>query len=148
MKALQHVNPTRSLAVLAFLAMLVAAPFVSQARPKPSGIMGQVLLHNRFVANLGQPREAAYPFCASLQIYSAATGGFIQSVTTDAVGRFQVELPPGDYLVAPERLSQGRVLQAGEIVIGPYEEAAAVEVTVKKHHVARLVITYEECLGS
>jgi hypothetical protein len=148
MKALQHVTPARSLAVLALLATLIAAPCGSHARPKSSGITGQVLLHNHFVANLGRQREATVPFCASLQIYSATTGAFIKSVTTDTVDRFEVELPPGDYLVVPDRLSQGRVLQDGDIVIGLYEETAPVQVNVRKHHATKLVITYEECLGS
>jgi hypothetical protein len=81
-------------------------------------------------------------------VYSAATGEFIAAVTTDPAGRFQVALPPGDYRVAPDTMHIGQVLEPGQTVIGRYEEAALVDVTVHAHRFTRLAITYEEHMGN
>ena len=148
MKILKHLRPIQWLAFLTLITTLIAAPFGAQARPKSSGISGQILLHNRLVASLRGQSEATGPFRASFQIYSATTSAFINSATTDSMGRFEVELPSGDYLVVPDTLAQGRVLQPGEMVIGPYEQAAPVQVRVRKHHFTRLTIIYEECMGN
>jgi hypothetical protein len=137
-----------TLAAIVVFAALIATPFDSQARPKSSGLSGQVLLHNSLVANLGRPKASISPFRASFRVYSAATGAFIVAVTTDSLGRFEALLPPGNYRLVPDTMFNGQVLEQGEIVIGRYEEAAPVDVTIHPHRRTKLVITYEERMGN
>ena len=150
MKPPKHVSPTRCLLFLVLLATLIAAPYSSQARPKSSGLSGQVLLHNGLVATFGRPTASIHSFPASLRVYSTATGEFIVAVTTDAVGRFQVALPPGDYRVVPNTMYRGQALEPGQslALIGPYEDASPLDVAVHAHRLTRLAIIYEEHMGN
>ncbi len=148
LKHLPRNSITRRITFLAILASLIAVPFGSEARPKPSGLTGQVFLHNGLVSYLGRRPAPNQPFPASLRLYSAATNEFITTVTTDSVGRFEVELPAGCYRVVPDTMFHGRALGPGEIVLGRYEQASPIEVKVRAHHLAKLVITYEECMGN
>jgi hypothetical protein len=87
---------------LAFLALVLLAA----CRPTPtptiaSGLTGQVFIGPMCpVVQAGTPCPDQ-PYQATLIIEDARRQP-VAEVTTDAVGRFQVSLPPGDYVIVPQ----------------------------------------------
>lgn len=70
----------------------------------PSGIRGVVLLGPTCPGGpdpgANDPVPCVTPYAASLVILDSE-GARVQNVTSDADGKFQVELPPGEYVVTP-----------------------------------------------
>jgi hypothetical protein len=149
MKTLTQIRFSCWAVLLTLIVTSIGAQSVAQGRPRhSSGLIGQIILHNGLTVNLGRPSASSRPFPASVGVYAAATGDLVVAVTSDRVGRFQVALPPGDYRVVPDTMHHGRVVEPSQVVIGRYEEASPVEVTVRAHGYARLAISYEERMGN
>jgi hypothetical protein len=81
--------------------LLLATCSINNPAPRGSGIQGQVLIGPMCpVAQQGQ-ECADQPHQATLTINSR-NGGTIAQVQTDAQGRFQIPLAPGEYILHPE----------------------------------------------
>jgi hypothetical protein len=142
MKSPLHLRP-RSF-VLVFLLCLTLAGSVHAA----SGIAGRIVLHNRFLADLsGHSGGVTTPFSAQVRVYRAGTSNFVNTITSDAAGRFRIRLRPGHYDLIPETMWQGQVLQPGTIVLGNYQAAEPATVRVRLNRFLRLNLTYEEMMG-
>jgi hypothetical protein len=139
----------QSAVLLALLVVILGSPSGMRAGTLNTGIGGQTLLHDASVVNLFTRQVGIIaPFYASLRVYLAGSDRLVTTITTDAEGRFRVELRPGFYRVVPDPMWRGRVLSADELVIGSYESAAPVKVQVRPHRVAPLTIIYEQMMGN
>jgi hypothetical protein len=47
------------------------------------------------------------PIVATLTVYSLKNGREVAQITTDALGRYRLPLPPGSYLLVPETFLYG-----------------------------------------
>lgn len=117
-------------------------------------VSGQVLLDTASsgVGHLaGTPlpeRFVAFP--ASLRIYSLSDDGFVETVTTDTRGRFTVKLAPGEYHIVPDLMRGSQVLAPGDAnvaIVGPYQAAPALDISVKRNERVVVTITYESHMG-
>ena len=71
--------------------------------PAGPGIAGQALAGPTCpVVKPGDPNCNDRPVAGATILIRDATGTVVAQMTTDAVGRFQVSLPPGDYRVEPQ----------------------------------------------
>jgi hypothetical protein len=96
--------------------------------PHGSGIEGQVSIGPvRPVERPGVPNQR--PYEARLTVLDAA-GHEITSVDSDHDGKFHVALPPGTYIVRPERA-------------GLYPRAAEQRVKVGRDRMTRVAIVYD-----
>jgi hypothetical protein len=92
--------------VLVGLALVACGPGETASRTpaQPSGIRGSVLLGPTCPGPV-DPNETGEPcvtpYSAQLAILDSE-GKVVTRVTSGADGRFQVDLPPGDYTVAPQ----------------------------------------------
>ncbi len=107
-----------------FLILGIAAALPAGAQPTDGVVRGQVLMGPvcpgpRIVdRNDCAPRPAA----ASVNVYAAGGGAGAapaKRVRTDAQGRFQVTLAPGQYRLVPEAVSGTATGKPREITIGP-----------------------------
>lgn len=116
---------------------------------------GQVLLDtDGFVAGLvGSPTPPRIgPFRASLRIYLRGSNESVETVTTDAQGRFKLELRPGEYRIVPDIMQGGRVVARGDAqgicIIGIYEAAPALDISLKPNRSLTVTINYTMRMGS
>ena len=92
--------------------------------PAPSGIRGTVLLGP--TCPLGhepgssEPVPCLTPYAARLAMVDA-DGQVVAHVTSAADGSFQVDLPPGEYTVAPQNGDPYPVAQSLPVVVVPGE---------------------------
>ena len=117
-------------------------------------VSGQVLLDN---ANSGvghlfgtPPPERFVAFRASLRIYSRGDNEFVETATTDVHGRFRLILPPGEYLIVPDLMRWTQVLAPGDaniVIVGPYQSAPALDISLKRNQSLVVTITYKSHMG-
>jgi hypothetical protein len=148
MNTMRHITLIQGPVLLALLGVLLGWPSPAQGGTLTAGIAGQTLVHDGRVFNIvtGQIGSTT-PFHASHRVYSVGSGRLVTTITTGADGRFRVALRPGFYRLVPDTMWRGRVLQAGEVVIGSYESARPVTVRVRSRSFAPLTITYERAMG-
>ena len=154
-----------ALCITAFVAqpMALAGPLgqsmdKSDRQPMRAGkhalVSGQVLLDN---ANSGvghlfgtPPPERFVAFPASLRIYSRGDNEFVETATTDVHGRFTLILPPGEYHIVPDLMRWTQVLAPGDaniVIVGPYQSAPALDISLKRNQRLVVTITYESHMG-
>lgn len=81
-----------------------SASSASSAPSQDSGIDGRTMVDAGCpVIRLGTPCPER-PLSARITVTSAAGGGTVATVTSDADGRFRVALPPGTYTLHPANL--------------------------------------------
>jgi hypothetical protein len=132
-------------------------PVKTHGRKFPSGafLWGRVLLNSgNFVVGLvGSPAPPQIgPFGASLRIYERRTHEFVEAVTTDIQGRFEINLEPGEYRIVPDIMQENRVVAPGDaqgiVLIGTYEAAPAFVISLKRNQALAVTIVYEMHRGS
>ena len=122
--------------------------------PPHAVVSGQALLDaGGFIGGLvGSPPPHITSFPASVRIYSRRTHQLVRTITTDSEGRFEVKLTPGEYRIIPDIIQNGHVVAPGDaqgiIIIGIYEAAPALEVTVKPNNRLKVTIMYRMLMGS
>jgi hypothetical protein len=97
------------------------------------------------------PPPGIGPFRASLRIYSREDKALVGTVTTDAQGKFQIQLPPGDYRIVPDVMRGSDVLAPGDepmIIVGRYEAAPPSEISLHRNQYAQVTITYKMYMGN
>ena len=100
--ALGWVRTPVSAALALFCALTLAACGAAvSSSPADTGIRGTVTLGPTCpVEQIGVPCATSY--AANLVITSAEDGNVVARVTSGEDGTFQVDLPPGDYIINPE----------------------------------------------
>jgi hypothetical protein len=114
---------------LLFLALLVVAVGCSEigipipTATQPSGIRGVVLLGP--TCPIGEdpgaddPVPCLTPYAAAL-VVTDSESAVVARITSGADGRFQVDLPPGEYVVTPATGSDTYpIAQPVSVVVGP-----------------------------
>jgi hypothetical protein len=100
----------------------------SMAGSQTSGIEGQVSIHPvRPVERKGVANQR--PYEARIAVLDAA-GHEIASVQSDSEGKFRIPLPPGTYVLRPERA-------------GLYPRASEQRVEVSPNRMTRVAIVYD-----
>lgn len=120
------------LLVLLALTVLLAAcgPSVPSAPPN-TGIRGTVTLGPTCpVERVGEP-PCITPLAAALAITSAEDGSVVARVSSGPDGAFQVDVPPGDYVIVPE--------PGGD----PFPFGQPVEVTVEAGAYTEVEVAYD-----
>jgi Carboxypeptidase regulatory-like domain len=111
------------LVVLACVAMIVLPSAGCGTRPQPSpcaesGVLGRMIVRGGMVSGARPvPR-------VTIEVHQGdRTGTVVATVTSDAKGRFKVDLPPGDYTIVPTknpRANQAVVPAAATVKPGTY----------------------------
>jgi len=120
------------LPMLLILVVLVAACGPSAASAPPNtGIRGIVTLGPTCpVERVGEP-PCVTPLAATLAVTSAEDGSVVARVSSGPDGAFQVDVPPGDYVIVPE--------PGGD----PFPVGQPVEVTVEAGGYTEIEVAYD-----
>lgn len=121
----------RSLAAIAFAVALIVAACGQPGAASEAGIKGLVTVGPTCPVEQAGQSPCVAPYVATLVIANGKDGKLVARVTSGPDGRFQVTVPPGDYVIAPQPGGQ------------PYPVAPAVAVNVKAGAFTEVTVTYD-----
>ena len=103
-----------TLCLFVLLVAACGAQINDPVAPSVSGVKGQTILGPMCpVVRVGQDcPDQAYP--ASLTVRTPE-GQEVTRLQSDAAGKFQINLPPGDYILHPENLNGSRMPTAADV---------------------------------